>query len=277
MTDPRTLRVESRQLVAYGCERYEDSVVYHAVTRYLADIGAIPVGAWGTLPVSDQLRRAWGTALENRLDEAITARDEFQRVSDALLQVVTDYEGTDLAIATSFDLQNRDLGPYLPAADGYVTQVRTRRGGNGILMAPGDSDERYVPEPAVVIPADNDRLRATRQETLPSTRVVDQPTAVEPVTIGGLVEEILVGKREDHPFWGEKGLWGESTTSGGRTVHYEHGEDDRLNEFVQRYHGELLQLEALLTAFDNGQRLPLSDLIIHAWRSARESSATELT
>jgi hypothetical protein len=257
MTDPSTLHVESRALVSYGRERYEDSVVYHAATRYLAEIGSVPAGAWGTLPVSDQLRRDWATALENRLDEAIIARNELLRMSDALLQVVTDYEGTDLEIATSFDLENRDLRPYLPAAEGYTTGVRTRRGGNGILAEPADVYERYVPPPAVVIPQDNERLVATRHETLPSTRVAEEPLTVEPFSTKDFVKDILY-----------RGYDGLTVSGGGRTVYYEHGEDDKLNEFVQQYGDKLLQLEALITELGTGQRLPLSDLILHAWRSS---------
>jgi uncharacterized protein YukE len=257
MTDPGTLHVETRYLVSYGRERYEDSVVYQAVTRYLADIGSIPAGAWGTLPVSDQLHRDWGTALENRLDEAIAARNELQRVSDALLQIATDYEGTDLEIATSFDLQNRDLGPYLPAAEGYTTELRTLRGGSGILTEPVDPYERGGPPPPVVISQNNDRLLATRHETLPSTRVAEESLTIDDFNTKDFIRDILY-----------RGYGHSEKLYGGHIVYFEHGEDDRLNEFVQKYRGELFKLEALITQLGHGQRLPLSDLVVHAWRSS---------
>lgn len=58
MTDTSALRVETRQLVSYGVERYEDSITYGAIRRYLDDVGAVPAGDWGTLPgVSDRLAR----------------------------------------------------------------------------------------------------------------------------------------------------------------------------------------------------------------------------
>lgn len=227
------------------------------MTRYLADVGTIPAGAWGTLPVSDQLRRDWGTALENRLDEASTARNELERVADVLLQVATDYEGTDLEIATSFDLQNRDLGPYLRAAEGYTTGLRTLRGGSGILSEPPDTYERGGPPPPVVIPQDNDRLLAIRHETLPSTRVADDALTVDAFNTKDFIKDILY-----------RGYGHSETVRGGHDLYFEHGEDDRLSEFVQKYRGELFKLEALVTQLGHGQRLPLSDLIIHAWRSS---------
>nr|BFE76702.1 hypothetical protein GCM10020092_100030 [Actinoplanes digitatis] len=88
------------------------------------------------------------------------------------------------------------------------------------------------------------KLTATRHETLPSTRAVE-----EPITIG-------TTDGNDLGF------------SGGRTTYYENGEKDRLDEFVQDYRSELLQLEAILTDLGTGIRMPLNDLIIHAWRTA---------
>ncbi|MFI7598859.1 hypothetical protein [Actinoplanes sp. NPDC049681] len=53
MTQPATLRVETRALVAYGTKRYEDAVTCGAVRRFLDHVGAVPAGAWGTLPDGD--------------------------------------------------------------------------------------------------------------------------------------------------------------------------------------------------------------------------------
>lgn len=75
-TELEELRAESRALVTFGVARYEDSVVFSAVRRYLVDVGQIPTGAWGTLPgISDKLRRDWATALETasrRLSRSVT-------------------------------------------------------------------------------------------------------------------------------------------------------------------------------------------------------------
>lgn len=245
MTDTSTLRVETRQLVAYGVERYEDAVTYGAIRRYLDDIGAVPQPAWGTLPgVSDRLARDWQVSLDARVDEAITARTEMDRMADGLLQIATDYEGTDLTVATSFDTVNQDLRPYLPVSDGYLPNISTRRGGTGTVAPPRYPDQRGEPRPTVAIPPDNTKLTATRHETLPYTRAVE-----EPLTIG-------TSDGNDLGF------------SGGRTTYYENGEKDRLDEFVQDYRSELLQLEAILTELGTGVRMPLNDLIIHAWRTA---------
>jgi hypothetical protein len=79
MTELASLRAESRALIEFGRERYEDSVVYLAVGRYLADVGDIPAQAWGTLPISDLVHREWTEALDNRLRESRTAHDEMTR------------------------------------------------------------------------------------------------------------------------------------------------------------------------------------------------------
>jgi hypothetical protein len=109
-TDSSALRVESRALVAFGVERYEDAVTYSAVNRYLGDVGSIPAAAWGTLEgVSERLNRDWVTALDCRVSEAITAHNEMERMADGLMQIAADYEGTELDVATNFDVMNRDL------------------------------------------------------------------------------------------------------------------------------------------------------------------------
>ncbi|MCZ7474682.1 hypothetical protein [Micromonospora sp. WMMC273] len=243
-TDTSALRVESRALVAFGKERYEDAVTYSAVRRYLGDIGAIPAAAWGTLEgISDKLNRDWATALGSRLSEANIARNEMERIADGLMQIAADYEGTDLDISTDFDLFNRDLGPYLPLGDGYGNSVRVRPGGAGILSQPHD---RRLPDdrPVVVIPEGNDRLGATRNERLPRTREVE-----EPITIGSTDGNNL-------------------GFTGGRTTYYENGEGDRLDTFIHEHRDTLLQLEAILIELGTGDRLPLTDLMVHAWRSA---------
>lgn len=183
MTDTSTLQVETRQLVAYGVERYEDSVTYGAIRRYLGDIGAVPKAAWGSLPgVSDRLARDWQVSVDARVDEAITARTEMDRVADGLLQIATDYEGTDLTVETSFDTVNRDLAPYLPVSDGYVPGISTRRGGSGTILPPRDRHQLGDERPTVVIPPGNEKLTATRHETLPSTRAVEEPITIAPPT-----------------------------------------------------------------------------------------------
>ena len=79
MTQPATLRVETRALVAYGTERYEDAVTCGAVRRFLDHVGAVPAGAWGTLPdVSAKLARDWATALDHRVDQAAHGGCEFR-------------------------------------------------------------------------------------------------------------------------------------------------------------------------------------------------------
>ena len=40
-TELEELRAESRALVTFGVARYEDSVVFSAVRRYLVDVGQI--------------------------------------------------------------------------------------------------------------------------------------------------------------------------------------------------------------------------------------------
>ncbi|MEU8284128.1 hypothetical protein AB0C01_07295 [Micromonospora sp. NPDC048905] len=243
-TDTSALRVESRALVAFGVERYEDAVTYSAVRRYVGDVGAIPVAAWGTLEgISDKLNRDWATALGSRMSEAAIARDEMERIADGLLQIAADYEGTDLDVATNLDVFNRDLGPYLPLGDGYGSSVRVRPGGAGILSQPHD---RRLPDdqPVLVIPEGNDRLSATRNERLPRTRVVE-----EPITIGSTDGNNL-------------------GFSGGRTIYYENGEGDQLDTFIHEHRDTLLQLEAILIELGTGDRLPLTGLMVHAWRSA---------
>ncbi|WP_431884087.1 hypothetical protein [Micromonospora gifhornensis] len=239
-TDISTFAVETRALVAFGVERYEDATCYSAIRRYLTDIGSIPRSAWGTLDgVSDKLGRDWAAALDSRVREANTARDEMDRMADGLLQIAADYEGTDLHVSTSFDVVNRDLLPYLPLADGYGNPIRVRPGGAGILapphhrMQPGDA-------PVLTIPDDNDRLTATRNEALPHTRVVEEPLRIH----------------------------SNFALSGGRTTYYENGGGDHLDTFINEHRSTLLQLEALLIELGTGERLPLSDLMIHAWRSA---------
>lgn len=245
MTDLNTLHVETQALAKFGTERYEDSVTYGAIRRYLQDIGSVPSGAWGTLPgVSDRLARDWGASLEYRVDEAIDASNEMSLMADTLMQIAADYEGTDLSVATSFDVVNQDLAPYLPTADGYTSTITTRRGGAGVLDPSHDPTSSAGDRPTVVIPPGNDKLTATRHEDLPRTRVVE-----EPITIGSSDGNDL-------------GI------SGGRTTYYEGGPQDRLNEFIQQYRDDLLQLEAIMTELGTGRRMPLSDLIVHAWRSA---------
>jgi uncharacterized protein YukE len=242
-TELEELRAESRALVTFGVARYEDSVVFSAVRRYLVDVGQIPTGAWGTLPgISDKLRRDWATALENRVSEAVTIRDEMTRISDGILQIAANYDATDLRVATSFDLANQDLRPFLAAADGYANEIRVRPGGVGVLP-----QQRYPKladgPPAVVIPPDNERLSAIRQERLPHVRHGEEPLRI------GFTNGVM-------------------TIAGGPTVHYENGEKDRLDQFVQEHRDTLLQLEALLIELGTGRRLPLNDLIVHAWRSS---------
>ncbi|MEV6602432.1 hypothetical protein AB0M36_37125 [Actinoplanes sp. NPDC051346] len=244
MTQPATLRVETRALVAYGTERYEDAVTCGAVRRFLDHVGAVPPGAWGTLPdVSAKLARDWETTLDHRVDEAIAGRDEMEQMADALLQTAADFEGTDIATATSFDLVNQDLTPYLPTADGYDNQVRVRRGGAGIVTTPHNQHDPYE-RPAPVIPPENTQLAAVGHEILPSTRVVE-----EPLTLGTSDGNDL-------------------TLGGGRTTYYENGSGDALDQFVHTYRGNLLLLEAMLVEIGTGLRMPLSDLIMNAWSSA---------
>lgn len=243
-TDTSALRVETRALVAFGMERYEDAVTYSAVGRYLGDVGSIPAAAWGTLEgISEKLNRDWATALGSRITEANTARNEMERMADGLMQIAADYEGTELDVATNFDVMNRDLLPYLPLGDGYGSSVRVRPGGAGILSQPHD---RRLPDdqPVVVIPDGNDRLGATRNEKLPRTREVE-----EPITIGSTDGNNL-------------------GFSGGRTTYYENGEGDQLDTFIHEYRDTLLQLEAILIELGTGERLPLTNLMVHAWRSS---------
>jgi hypothetical protein len=242
-TDLAALRVETRVLVAFGVERYEDAVVYDAARRYLIDVGAVPASAWGTLPVvSERLRRGWETALGSRVEESRIARDESDRMADGLLQAATEYEGADLVAAVDFEQVNADVRPYLPLVDGYADAVRTRVGGDGVLALPS---HRRLPDdrPTVAFPPDNERLQALRREVLPATRVVE-----EPLVLSSDGEGLGI--------------------SGGRTTHYENGGGDLLDQFVQEYRDVLLQLEALMTELGTGHRLPLSDLIVHAWRSS---------
>ncbi|ASW58028.1 hypothetical protein CIK06_26375 [Plantactinospora sp. KBS50] len=243
-TDTSALRVESRALLAFGVGRYRDAVVYSAVRRYLGDVGSIPSAAWGTLDgISGKLNRDWGTALAGRLAEAKSVGDETSRMADGIIQVAADYEGTDLAVATTFALVNRDLSPYLPLGDGYGTTVRARPGGVGVLAGP---PERRLPDdqPVVRIPPDNDRLLAIRSETLPRIREVEEP--------------ITIGSTDGNDLW----------FSGGHTTYYENGAGDQLDTFIHEYRDMLLQLEAVLIELGTGERLPLTDLMIHAWRSA---------
>ncbi|WP_238450110.1 WXG100 family type VII secretion target [Micromonospora sp. 4G55] len=164
-------------------------------------------------------------------------------MADGLMQIAADYEGTDLDVTTNFDVMNRDLLPYLPLGDGYGGSVRVRPGGAGLLSQPQD---RRLPgdEPVVTIPEGNERLAATRNEKLPRTRVVE-----EPLTIGSTDGNNL-------------------GFSGGRTTYYDNGENDQLDKFIHEYRDTLLQLEAILIELGAGERLPLSDLMVHAWRSA---------
>jgi hypothetical protein len=242
MTQP-ALRVETQALAAYGTERYEDAVTCGAIHRYLNHVGSIPTSAWGTLPgVSDKLARDWRTALEYRVDEAIDARDEMDRLADVLLQIAADIEGTDIVNATTFDLENQDLAPYLPTAAGYDAQVRSRPGGAGVVVTPPTQHDRE--RPPLVIPPENTRLASVGNEVLPSTRIVE-----EPITLGTSTGEDL-------------------TISGGRTTYFENGGGDGLDRFVQQYRGNLLLLEAMLVEIGTGLRMPLSDLIMNAWSSS---------
>jgi uncharacterized protein YukE len=243
MTEMAGLRAESRALIEFGRERYEDSVVYLAIGRYLADVGAIPAQAWGTLPISEQTRREWTEALDNRLIESRTAHDEMTRVADALMQIATNYEHTDLAIATTFDEINKDLQPYVSVTDGYTGEITTRTGGVGIRDTTGNHRPGYRAD--VLIPPDNTRLAATRHEVLPSVRVED-------------AKYITLGSSDGNDL----------TLAGGKTTYYENGEGDAFDTFLQQYKDTLLQLEAFIQEIMTGHRLPLTDLIIHAWRSS---------
>ena len=178
MTQPGALRVETRALAAYGTERYEDAVTCGAIRRYLDHVGYVPPSAWGTLPdVSDKLARDWRTALGYRVDEAIDARNEMEQVADVLLQIAADVEGTDIVNATTFDVTNQDLAPYMPTVDGYSIQVRTRPGGAGVVMASRNQHDGFE-RPAPVIPPENTRISAVGHEILPSTRVTEEPISI---------------------------------------------------------------------------------------------------
>ncbi|GAA4259749.1 hypothetical protein [Dactylosporangium darangshiense] len=168
MTQPATLRVETRALVAYGTERYEDAVTCGAIRRFLGHVGAVPAGAWVPCPTSPPNLRQ--TALDYRIDEAIAGRNEMEKIADILLQIAADFEGTDIVNATSFDVVNQDLAPYMPTVDGYDSQVRTRPGGAGIVTTPHNQHDPYE-RPALVIPPENTRLAAVGHEVLPSTRL----------------------------------------------------------------------------------------------------------
>lgn len=242
--DRSALRVETQALVGFGVERHEDAVACSAVRRYLTDVGSIPAAAWGTLEgISAKLGRDWAIALGNRITEAAVIHDEMERMADGLVQIAADYEGTDLDLATDFDLMNRDLLPYLPLGDGYGAHVRVRPGGAGILAAPRRS-QLPGDQPLLVIPDGNERLAATRGERLPRTRVVEEP--------------LVIGSTDGNDI----------TISGGRTTYYDNGEGDKLDTFLQEHRSTLLQLEAILIELGTGERLPLSDLMVHAWRSA---------
>jgi hypothetical protein len=157
--------------------------------------------------------------------------------------VAANYEGTDLRVATNFDLTNRDLGPYVAAADGYADEVSVRRGGAGVV---GRTAERRLPDdqPVLAFPPENERLNALRNEKYPVIRQTE-----EPLTIG-------TDDGENLGF------------SGGRTTEYLNGqENDQLNEFVQKHRDTLLQLEAVVIGIGAHERLPLSDLIVHAWHA----------
>jgi uncharacterized protein YukE len=239
MTDVATLKAEARALATFGAERYEDGVVYDGVGRFLGDVGGIPAAAWGTLPFSDQWRRDWDIALANRISEAALVRTEMDRMADGLIQISANYAGTDLRIATSFDLVNRDLGPYVAVSDGYVGEVSVRRGGAGVVSG---TPYRRMPddEPVVTFPSDNKELNDLRNERYPTTRETEEPITIG--TNGGF--------------------------SGGRTTSYVNGaEDDALNNFVQNHRDVLLQLEGLLIELGTHERLPLTDLLVHAWRT----------
>ena len=244
MTDPGTLRVEIRALAAYGTERYEDAVTCGAIRRFLGHVGAIPDRAWGNLPdVSAKLARDWRTALDYRVDEAIAARDEMDRMADVLLQAAADIEGTDIVNATTFDVSNQDLAPFVPTADGYRNQVRTQPGGAGIAAEPRHGRDGFE-RAELVIPPENTRLVSVGREVLPSTRVTEAPLTLG--TSSG--QDLLI--------------------SGGRTTYYENGGGDALDRFVQRYRGDLLLLEGILVELGTDQRMPLSDLIMNAWSSS---------
>lgn len=238
-TDISALTVETQALVAFGRERYEDGTTYSAIRRYLTDIGSVPRSAWGTLDgISDRLHRDWTDALRNRTAEADQARDEMERMADGLLQIAADYEGTDLQVATTFDVVNRDLQPYLPLGTGYGNPIRVRAGGAGIIAPPAHRPQPGD-APILAIPDDNERLAATRAETLPHTRVVEEPLTI----------------------------YSDFSFEGGRTTYYENGGGDQLDTFIKEHRSTLLQLEGLLIRLGTGDWLPLTDLMIHAWRS----------
>jgi hypothetical protein len=245
MTQLETLRTESRALIECGRERFEDSVVAQAIARYLSDVGAVPAQAWGTLPISATLRTEWTSALDNRITEAQAVHTETAGMADGLMQIAADYEGTDLQVATNFDATTADLQPYLAATDGYSPEMAARRGGAGVVNTWSSHDRSDHYRPDVQIPAGNDRLTATRGEKLPSVRVVANPY-------------IEIGTSDGNDF----------AFSGGNQTFYDNGDGDALDRFLQEYKDVLLQLEAFIQEIQTGHRLPLTDLIIHAWRSA---------
>jgi hypothetical protein len=227
---PENLTLSVQTLVTYAGQRCEDAYIYHGVSYFIDDLQRIPRGAWGKLRWSDQWHQGWQAACANRRDEARTCRDKLNEIGGHLLQVAADYTHTDQTAAISFNLINQDTRPYLD----YVSHG---------MAAPVAHPGRLPPDPVYSLPtpsdskatplgylADNDKLNKLRNEKLPYSQ------------------------------------WYMADGNSGEML--ANGENDELNDFVQKYHQRLHDIDGVLDSNAPGTRRPYADIILPAWLSA---------
>jgi uncharacterized protein YukE len=247
---PDYMEVAADRLISYAERRFEDSYAYHALAGFVLDIGAVPRWAWSTLPWSDDWRKGWEEACENRLTEAKTIRDEVATTGGKLAQVAADYTETDLDIAVDINLTNDDVVPYLDYYTRNVPDAATRPGGGGphpdfpdhlppppeVPSDPGVGlwGPRYGPG-AVPVPRGNDRLQGLREEAQP---------------------------RGGPQYWIGRDLRTGEPTSGATFHGYE---QDELEQFVQEHGSTLVGIESSVSGLDPGGPRPWSGLVKPAW------------
>jgi hypothetical protein len=227
---PDNLTVSIQTLVAYAGQRFEDAYIYHGMSYFIDDLQRVPRGAWGQLRWSDQWHRGWQITCANRGDEARTCRDRLNEIGGRLLQIAADYSHTDQTAAISLNLVNEDTRPYLDYVSHGVAAPVAHPG----ALPPDPVSGLPVPphgKPTPLdYPAGNDKLHELRNEKLPYSQ------------------------------------WYMAEGSAGETLL--NGENDELNDFVQKYHQQLRDIDGVLHSNAPGTRRPFADIILPAWLSA---------
>ncbi len=147
-----TLSVEAAALVRQASGRYSDALACDAIGHYIAHVGGVPDGAWGSIPWAATWKAQWHDAVADRIKEAQLANERFDDVAQTLYQVAADYSHTDVQVGANFAaIDDSPVMPFLTALEhpaggaahpgGHLSLPSTYTGGNYQVAIPSDTPE----------------------------------------------------------------------------------------------------------------------------------------